>query len=220
MAGEMPARDTHECMALGQVQRIHPVRQRARRAAAQGFERVVHRHGLRVLHKNARLPGGARAFPHHVAAQPGLGNAVGVRSERAQLIELEARVGHPVVKALHELAARDHRQLIQGRTGVRAPGHQFPVQARVAQRRRQQLRQTHLLALRNALGGAPVGCHHIHRHAGQAQQVKNRAHGGVAPTVCASMTCWSVPRPMAVASACRSIQARITVDRPALAQYR
>src|SRR3990167_7054116 len=75
------------------------------------------------------LPGGARALPHHVAAQPGLGNAVGVRGERTQLIELEARVGHPVVKALHELAARDHRQLIQGRTGVCAPGHQLLVQA-------------------------------------------------------------------------------------------
>ena len=216
----MPARGAHKGMALGQLQRVHPVRQRARCAAAQGFQRVVHGHGLRVLHKHAGLAAGARAFPHHVAAQPGFGNALGVGGQGAQFVKLEARIGHPVIKALHELAARDHGQLLQRRAGAAARGQQFLVQARFAQCHVEQLRQAPLLPLGNALGRAPVGRRHVERHGGQAQQIEHGAHGALAPTVCDSNICWSVPRDMAWASACRSIQARITVDRPALAQYR
>ena len=127
IAGEMPAGRAHKGNALGQAQRVQPARQRARCAAAQRLQRVVHGHGLRVLHKNARLATGARAFPHHVAALPGLGDARRVGSEGAQRIQREAGVGHPVIKAIHQLPARHHRQVLQRCAGRGAGGQQLPV---------------------------------------------------------------------------------------------
>jgi len=165
-------------VALGQVQRVHPVGQRARRAAAQGLQRVVHGHGLAVLHEDARLTGGARTLPHHEAAQPGLGDALRVGREGPQLVNPQARIGHPVVETLHELPTRDHRPLLQRHPGRAARGQQLLVQARTAQRRIHQLLQAHLLALRDAQGSTPLGGHDVQRHGGQAQQIEHGAHGG------------------------------------------
>ena len=172
----------------------------ARHAVAHRLQRVVHRQRLRVLHEHARLAAGARAFPHHVAAQPRLARARGVAQEIAQLMKPQFGVGHPVVKARHQFAPRDRRHARQDRsTWACALAHAFAVKRRAA-RGLEQPHQALLLALRDQEGRRVGGGHHVEHGGLQVQGVENggdgahrarapgcAARGGAWPPQCSNM---------------------------------
>ena len=186
-AGKVPARGRHHGGAVGDAQRIErreraeppacPAAAPCRCAVPHHFKRVVHGHGLRVLHEHARQRAGARAFPHHVTALPRIAHAAFSGSEVAQLVQAQGRVGHPVVKTVHQLGPRHGRNAAQVR-GARYCGvNAFAVKGRAGSRGVQQTGQPLLLALQQQRRGGVGGRDHIQGGGLQVQGVEHGGHG-------------------------------------------
>ena len=62
----------------------------------EGFQRIV------ILHVDPRFAGAARTLPDHVAAEIALADVLPVHEESGDAGQIERRIGHPVVEAIHQ----------------------------------------------------------------------------------------------------------------------
>ena len=181
-AREVPAGGRHQRRAVAGAHHVEggeggkqPAPAARRQAVAHGLQRVVHGHGVRVLHEDARLPAGARAFPHHVAVQVRLGGARRIGHEVAQLVQLQFGLGHPLVEAVHQLALGHRRHARQVGRAQAAVAQPLAVHRHGA-RGLEQAHQALLLALADQPRRGMAGGHHVQHGGLQAQGVEHRVH--------------------------------------------